>query len=130
LSSFAAVTPLGLFAVAVGAVLGAWARWFLSLAFNGTHPWVPVGTLIANLAGGLLIGIALAWFSRHAQLDPAWRLLAVTGFLGALTTFSSFSAESLVLVQKGAIGWALTHSALHLVGCLLAAAFGYRLLAH
>ena len=128
MSAFATVTPLGLLAVAIGAVLGAWARWFLSLAFNHAHPWLPMGTLIANLAGGFLIGLALAWFSRHSQLDPAWRLLAVTGFLGALTTFSSFSAESLVLLQKGEIGWALLHSAVHLVGCLLAAALGYRLL--
>ena len=128
MSSFAVVTPLGLMAVAIGAVVGAWARWWLSLAFNAEHPSLPIGTLLANVIGGLLIGMALAWFGRNSQIDPAWRLIVVTGFLGALTTFSSFSAESLLLIQKGEIGWALLHSMAHLFGSLLAAALGYRLL--
>ena len=88
---------------------------------------MPWGTLLANLAGGLLIGVAVAWFTRHPQLDPAWRLFAITGFLGALTTFSSFSIESLGMLQRGAFGLALAHTGLHLFGSLAAAAIGYRL---
>lgn len=115
-------------AVAAGAVLGAWSRWLLGLWLNRPGAALPLGTLTANLAGGLLVGMALAWFESHPGLSPAWRLFAVTGFLGALTTFSTFSAESLLLVQRGELGVALLHSAVHLLGCLGAAALGWRLL--
>ena len=118
----------GALAVAAGAVLGAWSRWLLGLWLNRPGTALPLGTLAANLAGGLLVGMALAWFESHPDLSPAWRLFAVTGFLGALTTFSTFSAESLALVQRGELGAAVLHSALHLLGCLAAAAFGWRLL--
>jgi len=121
------VSAAGLAAVAIGAVAGAWVRWALGLWLNTAERAMPYGTLIANLAGGLLIGVAVAWFSRHPQLDPAWRLFAVTGFLGALTTFSSFSIESLGMVQRGAFGLALAHTGLHVFGSLAAAAIGYRL---
>ena len=119
-----AVTAL---AVAVGAVLGAWLRWALSLWLNTADRVMPWGTLVANVAGGLMIGLAVAWFARHPQIDPAWRLFALTGFLGALTTFSTFSIESLGMLQRGAFGLALAHSGLHLFGSLAAAAIGYRL---
>ena len=115
--------------VAVGAALGAWLRWALSLLLNPVHPHFPVGTWAANLAGGLLIGVALAWFARHPEVDAAWRLTAVTGFLGALTTFSTFSIESMLLLQKGQFAWAFLHSAAHLFGSLGAAAVGYRMTA-
>ncbi|MEI8304265.1 MAG: fluoride efflux transporter CrcB [Burkholderiales bacterium] len=115
-------------AVAAGAVLGAWSRWLLALWLNRPGSALPLGTLTANLAGGLLVGMALAWFESHPGMSPAWRLFAVTGFLGALTTFSTFSAESLALVQRGALGAAVLHSAVHLAGCLAAAALGWRLL--
>ncbi len=118
----------GALAVAAGAVLGAWSRWLLGLWLNRPGTALPLGTLAANLAGGLLVGMALAWFESHPDLSPAWRLFAVTGFLGALTTFSTFSAESLALVQRGELGAAVLHSAVHLLGCLAAAAFGWRLL--
>ncbi len=118
----------GLLAVGIGAVLGAWLRWGLAMWLNGLERLLPWGTLFANLVGGLLVGAAAAWLSRHPDLDPAWRLFLVTGFLGALTTFSSFSIESLALIQRGALGLALLHSGLHLFGCLVAAAIGYRLL--
>ncbi len=119
------VNPAGALAVAIGAVLGAWLRWALSLWLNDrAMPW---GTLLANVAGGLMIGAAVAWFARHPQIDPAWRLFALTGFLGALTTFSTFSIESLGMLQRGAFGLALAHSGLHLFGSLAAAAIGYRL---
>ena len=121
------MSAAGLAAVAIGAVVGAWVRWALGLWLNTAERAMPYGTLIANLAGGLLIGVAVAWFSRHPQLDPAWRLFAVTGFLGALTTFSSFSIESLGMVQRGAFGLALAHTGLHVFGSLAAAAIGYRL---
>ncbi len=116
----------GALAVAAGAVLGAWLRWALGVALNGLSPTLPLGTLAANLIGGLLIGASLAWFSARPDLAPEWRLFAVTGFLGALTTFSTFSGESLSLVQRGELGAAALHSALHLLGCLAAAAVGFR----
>jgi CrcB protein len=115
--------------VGVGAALGAWLRWALGLLLNPVHPHLPLGTWIANLAGGLLIGACLAWFSRHPEVDAVWRLTVVTGFLGALTTFSTFSIESFVLLQRGQFGWAVLHSAAHLFGSLAAAAVGYWLAA-
>jgi CrcB protein len=122
------VSAAGAVAVAAGAVLGAWLRWLLGVFLNQTGASIPAGTLAANLVGGLLAGMALAWFDAHPSVHPGWRLFAVTGFLGALTTFSTFSAESLALVQRGAWLAAFAHSALHLLGCLGAAALGFRLL--
>ena len=118
----------GALAVALGAVLGAWLRWLLGLLLNTAGAALPLGTLAANLIGGLLVGMALAWFSAHPGVAPEWRLFAVTGFLGALTTFSAFSGESLTLLQKGDVGAALLHSAVHLLGCLAAAGLGFRLM--
>ena len=112
-------------AVAGGAVLGAWLRWYLAGALNAALPHLPLGTLIANVGGGLVIGVAVAWFAASPELHPNLRLFLITGFLGALTTFSSFSAESLALLQAGRYGWALAHSALHLFGSLAAAAGGF-----
>lgn len=117
----------GLAAVAVGAVLGAWLRLALGLGLNRLTPNLPLGTLAANVAGGLMIGAAVAWLGRHPELSPAWRLFFVTGFLGALTTFSTFSAESLEMLQRGQPVWALLHTAVHLLGSLAAAAVGFRL---
>jgi CrcB protein len=114
--------------IAAGAVLGAWARWGLGLALNRSGQTLPWGTLAANLVGGLLIGAALALFERRPELGAAWRPFAVTGFLGALTTFSTFSAESLAMIQRGAVGQALLHSGAHLAGSLVAAALGWRLM--
>lgn len=125
-----AVPGLSLAAIAgvgIGAALGAWMRWGLGLLLDPTHPHFPLGTWVANLVGGLLIGVSLAWFARHPELHVAWRLAVVTGFLGALTTFSTFSLESLLLLQRGQFGWALVHSAAHLFGSLGAAAVGFRL---
>lgn len=117
----------GFVAVAAGAVLGAWLRWGLGLWLNVDGRGLPYGTLLANVAGGLLIGVAVAWFTRHPAIDPAWRLFAVTGFLGALTTFSTFSIESLGMLQRGAFALALAHTLAHVAGSLGAAAIGYRL---
>jgi CrcB protein len=112
-------------AVATGAVLGAWLRWLLVAKFNAVLPHLPVGTLIANVAGGLMVGFAVAWLTSAPQLHPNVRLFVITGFLGGLTTFSSFSAESLELLQAGRYGWALVHSSVHLFGSLAAAAGGF-----
>jgi CrcB protein len=121
-----AFTLAGFVAVGVGAVLGAWARWGLSAWLNPGRS-LPLGTLAANLLGGFLIGAAIAWLDRHPALDPVWRLFLVTGFLGALTTFSSFSAESFAMLQRGESFLAITHAGLHLAGSLFALAIGYRL---
>lgn len=115
-------------AVAAGAALGAWSRWLLALALNRPGQVLPWGTFVANVIGGLLIGAALAWFERHPGSADLWRPFLVTGFLGALTTFSTFSAESLALVQRGAWLGALLHSAAHLAGAIGATAIGWRLL--
>ena len=105
-------------AVGLGAACGAWLRWGFSTWLNAYHEALPYGTLIANLVGGYLIGIAVAFFEHYPALPIEWRLLVVTGFLGGLTTFSTFSAESMILLQRGAFGWALGHAGLHLLGAL------------
>lgn len=111
-------------AIAVGAVLGAWARYGLALAMNG-RSWLPWGTFVANAVGGFLIGLALAHLAAKPDLSPLWRLFFVTGFLGALTTFSSFSAEVIVLVQEGDVGRAVALAAMHLVASLALTALGF-----
>lgn len=114
-------------AIAVGAVIGAWSRYALALWLNDLHRVLPMGTLLANIAGGLMIGFAVAWLDRHPTIDPLWRLAITTGFLGALTTFSTFSLEAVVMLQRGQLGWAFAHSALHLAGSIGAVALGIRL---
>lgn len=110
----------------VGASLGAIARWQLSLWLNTGSHWLPVGTLVANLVGGWLIGLLVAVFQAHPEMDPAWRLASITGFLGALTTFSTFSMETVSLVQQERIGQALGLAALHLLGSLALTWVGLR----
>ena len=112
-------------AVALGAALGALLRWGLALGLNHLFPALPPGTLAANLIGGYGIGLALALFAQQPGLDPAWRAFVVTGFLGGLTTFSTFSAEVVALLQQGRAGWALATAAAHLAGSLLATAAGF-----
>ena len=114
----------GFLAVGAGAVLGAWLRWGLAAWLNPASPGLPLGTLVANLGGGYLVGIAVAFFSG-SSLAPEWRLACITGFLGALTTFSTFSAESVQLLQSGRFGAALLHSAAHLLGAITATALGF-----
>jgi CrcB protein len=119
-------------AVGVGAAIGAWLRWGLSLWLASWHAYVQLGTLAANLLGGFLVGIALAFFSAYPSVSPEWRLFAITGFLGGLTTFSSFSGESVTLLQRGQYSWALAHTALHLlgsIGCCIAGYASWRALA-
>jgi len=118
-------SALSFAAVGLGAALGAWLRWGLGLWLASLHGFVQIGTLAANLLGGYLVGLALAFFTAQPDLAPQWRLFVVTGFLGGLTTFSSFSGESVTLLQRGEVGWALAHTALHLFGSLLLCAAGF-----
>lgn len=110
---------VSLLSVGFGAFAGAVGRWGLGLAFNAVFPTIPFGTLAANLIGGLLMGVAIGGLPAFQSLPPAGRLAFTTGFLGGLTTFSTFSAESVTLWMNREIGWALAHTALHLLGSLL-----------
>lgn len=115
----------GLLAVGIGAAIGAWARWGLGLWLNAMLPQLPLGTLAANLIGGYLIGLVLAWVALSEGVPPEARLLIITGFLGGLTTFSTFSAEAVGLLSRQQYAWALMHTGLHLAGSLLATALGF-----
>ena len=112
-------------AVATGAALGALTRWQVGVLINARWAGFPLGTLLVNVLGGLLIGMALEWFGR--QPSEVLKLLLVTGFLGGLTTFSAFSGESLTLLRHGAFGMAIAHTLAHVLGSLLAAWAGMRL---
>jgi len=106
--------------IGLGAALGALLRWALAIWLNGFFPTLPPGTLAANVIGGYLIGVAMALFAHQVWLPPEWRLFAVTGFLGGLTTFSTFSAEVMTLLQQGRLVWALGAIGVHVAGSLLA----------
>ena len=106
-------------AICVGASLGALLRWWLGLVLNGLFPTIPPGTLAANLIGGYLVGLAIAFFATYTAMAPEWRLLVITGFCGGLTTFSTFSAELVGLLQQGRAAWALAAAAAHLAGSVL-----------
>lgn len=105
-------------AVGIGAALGAWTRWGLSAALNHILPNLPLGTLAANVIGGYFIGIAVEVLVHHSVLTPEWRLFIMTGFLGGLTTFSTFSAEAVNLLTRNEYGWAFALICAHLVGSL------------
>ena len=112
-------------AICIGASVGALSRWGLALWLTpgGVIPW---GTLAANLIGGYLIGVCIAVFQAMPQLDPVWRLLLVTGFLGGLTTFSSFSAEVVVFLMEARYGLAVVTAAAHVIGSLLMTVAGVK----
>lgn len=105
-------------AVGIGAMLGAWLRWGLGAWLNPVLPAVPLGTLAANLSGGYLVGLAIAYFGDHAALAPEARLFVITGFLGALTTYSTFSAEALALLSRAQYGVWAVHALTHLLGSI------------
>ncbi|GAB4211338.1 MAG: fluoride efflux transporter CrcB [Rhodoferax sp.] len=111
--------------ISLGAALGALLRWFLGLRLNGWFALMPPGTLAANWLGAYLMGLAMAYFSLHTDLPPQWRLGIVTGFLGALTTFSTFSAEVVTQLQQGHWGWALATVASHVIGSVLLTVLGF-----
>lgn len=112
-------------AIGLGAALGAWGRWGLGVMFNAVMPNLPLGTLAANLSGGLMMGMALGVMGLGSLDDQSLRLFITTGFLGGLTTFSAFSGESLTLLQKQEYLWAAIHTSSHVFGALLMAALGY-----
>lgn len=115
---------LSLLAISIGASLGAILRWGLGMALNATFPTIPPGTWLANMLGGYLVGVALAFFAQHTSLAPEWRLLVITGFLGGLTTFSTFSAEVTTLIQDGRLMWAGLAISAHVIGSLLMTVLG------
>ena len=109
---------LSIFAIFFGAGLGALLRAAFNFLTVGAASIIPLGTLLSNMVGGYLIGIAVAFFGNNPNLSPEWRLFIITGFLGGLTTFSSFSAEVVGFMQRGELSWALGTALLHLVGSL------------
>jgi CrcB protein len=113
-----------LLVIAVGASLGAWLRWLLGMKLNALFPTIPPGTVVANMVGGYIIGLAIAFLAGSPSLSPEWRLLIITGFCGGLTTFSTFSAETVALIQEGRLLWAFGSISLHVVGSLAMTAAG------
>jgi CrcB protein len=111
-------------AISLGASIGAVLRWLLGLSLISLFPAIPPGTLAANLLGGYLIGLAMAFFAGHPELSPEWRLMIITGFLGGLTTFSTFSAEITTLIQQDRILWAGIAISTHVGGSLLMTMLG------
>lgn len=111
-------------AVSVGGTLGCLFRWWLALQLNRLFPTIPPGTLAANLIGGYIIGMALGYFALDAAAPPEWRLFVMTGFCGGLTTFSTFSAEVITLLQRAQVGFALGEIGVHVLGSLTATALG------
>jgi fluoride exporter len=120
------VAPLlpALFAVFVGAGVGACLRFALGESLNRLLPQMPLGTLAANLIGGYLVGVAIAFFAWRSELSPLWRLALISGFLGGLTTFSTFSAEVVNAFTRGETAWALAIALSHLAGSLLLTLLG------
>ncbi|MDE2047994.1 MAG: fluoride efflux transporter CrcB [Betaproteobacteria bacterium] len=106
-------------AISLGAVAGALLRWQLGNKLNALIPSLPLGTLTANLVGGYIIGLAVAYFAQAPGIAPEWRLFIITGFCGGLTTFSTFSAEVVTLLQQGRVGWAVGEIGVHVAGSLL-----------
>jgi len=115
---------LSIVAVSAGAVIGANLRWALGLWLNSSYHAIPYGTLAANLSGGWLIGLLIGYFAHGTSLAPEWRLFAITGLCGALTTFSTFSLEMLTAIQEGKWGMAAAGISAHVIGSLLMTALG------
>lgn len=107
-------------AISLGASIGALIRWGLAIWLNGMFPNLPPGTLVANVVGGYLVGVAFVIFGHYAAWPAEWRLFVITGFLGGLTTFSTFSAEVVHAMQSGRLYWAGAIVSLHLAGSLVA----------
>lgn len=105
--------------ISVGAIAGALLRWWLGNALNSQFPTIPPGTLMANLIGAYVVGIAIAMFAAYPAISPEWRLLVITGFCGALTTFSTYSAELVTLLQQGRAAWACAAALVHLGGSIV-----------
>jgi CrcB protein len=106
-------------AISLGAAAGALLRWRLGVHLNSLLPILPLGTLAANLVGGYIVGLAVAYFAQAPHIAPEWRLLIITGFCGGLTTFSTFSAEVATRLQDGQLLWAIGAIAIHVTGSLM-----------
>jgi len=106
-------------AIFLGSGLGALLRWWLGNHLNSRFPAIPPGTLSANLIGGYMVGVAIAFFASYSAIAPEWRLFVITGFCGGLTTFSTFSAEVVTLLQQGQSLWAIAAAAAHVAGSLV-----------
>ncbi|GAB3049585.1 fluoride efflux transporter CrcB [Acinetobacter apis] len=106
-----------LLAIALGSVLGGWLRWFIGLRLNTIYPAIPLGTVCVNLVGGFIIGFAIAFFAQ-SQMSANYKLFLITGFCGGLTTFSTFSAEIVALLQQGRFGMAMAAISIHVIGAL------------
>lgn len=114
----------GFLAVGIGAALGAWLRWFFGVTLNAINPNLPYGTLAANLVGGYLVGVAVEYFSQQGGISVEMRLFVITGFLGGLTTFSSFSAEAVGLLMENRYAWAILLISSHLLGSIIMTVLG------
>ena len=114
----------GFVAVGAGAAIGAWVRWGLGLSLNAVLPLLPLGTLVANLVGAYIMGLAMGVLALGGIFTPELRLLITTGFLGGLTTFSTFSAEAVDLFSRGEYGWASVHIVSHVLGSLILTGLG------
>jgi CrcB protein len=121
------MTAVSVFAVGFGAFAGAIMRWLLGIALNPLLPHIPLGTLAANLVGGLIMGIAMGLFAHFDSVPLAWRLAVTTGFLGGLTTFSSFSAETTSLMLRAQWGWTAAIIGAHVVGSIAMTLAGFGL---
>lgn len=106
-------------AISLGASIGAMLRWFLGAQLNSLFPTMPPGTLIANLIGAYIVGLAIAYFAQAPDIAPEWRLLIITGFCGGLTTFSTFSAEVVALLQQEKLNWAMSTIVVHVSGSVM-----------
>jgi fluoride exporter len=118
------VTAYAFAAIGFGAALGAWLRWLLSLLLNPVLGALPLGTLAANCIGGYLIGVSVEYLGRHMELPHEVRLFVITGFLGGLTTFSTFSAEAVLLLQRQQYGWMMLLIGAHVIGSIVLTGLG------
>lgn len=114
----------GFLAVGIGAALGAWSRWGLGVLLNPVFPSLPVGTLVANLVGGYLMGLVMGFLALGSTMTPEMRLFITAGFLGGLTTFSAFSGEAVYMLSRGEYGWASVHIMSHVIGSLAMTGMG------
>ncbi|HTR09221.1 MAG TPA: fluoride efflux transporter CrcB [Paraburkholderia sp.] len=115
---------LSILAVGIGGALGSLLRWVLGLRLNAVYPSIPLGTLAANVIAGYIIGVAVAFFARVPQLAPEWRLFVITGLMGGLSTFSTFSAEVVSHLQHGRFGWAAGEIAIHVCASVVMTILG------
>ena len=115
---------LSILAVGIGGALGSLFRWFLGIRLNGLFPGMPLGTFAANVIAGYVIGVAVAWFARVPQIAPEWRLFVITGLMGGLSTFSTFSAEVVQRLQDGRLGWAAGEIVIHVAASLIMTILG------